>query len=130
MSRGLYVDDDLESSIEFKKAFGHSGVEVDLACGLLTGLARLNDKVYDFVFVDENLKSHGITGDLGGAEYLEQRARILNPDIVTVEFISGMHHYYNRRVTPNHSLMKPIIYRAKEICDILERARTRERENA
>lgn len=131
MSNVLYVDDDLGSLIEFKKAFEHSGVEVDLACGLLTGLARLNDarlsnKTYDLVFVDENLKSHEITGGLWGAEYLQRRARILNPGIVAVEFVSGPN--YNRRVTPNHSLMKPMIYRAKEICDILEK--TRERENA
>lgn len=126
MSKVLYVDDNMKCLIEFRKAFGHSGVEVDLACGLQTGLVRLSDKVYNLVFVDENLESHGITGGLWGAEYIEQRARILNPDIVTVEFISGPS--YNRRVTPNHSLMKPMIYRSREIGDILEK--TRERKNA
>ncbi|MBS3151067.1 hypothetical protein J4443_01665 [Candidatus Woesearchaeota archaeon] len=119
MSSVLYIDDNPENLIEFKRAFGHSGVEVDLACGFLTGLVRLNDKkIYDFVFVDENLTFHKMTGDLWGAEYLEQRARILNPSVVIVEFISGPQ--YNRRVFLDRMLMKPMHYRSREICDILE----------
>ncbi len=120
----LYVDDDLDNLNKFRSLVTDNvvneslAIRLDLACGLIMGLAILKDGSYDFVFVDESLASHRITGDLWGAEYLEQRARILNPNIVTVEFVSGPS--YNRRVSPDYSLMKPMIYRANEICDILE----------
>src|SRR3989344_6459538 len=120
MSRVLYVDDNPKNLIEFKRALGHSGVEVDVACDLSTGLIRLSDRSYDFVFVDEDLASHRMTGELFGAEYLEQRARILNPNVVAVEFISGPQ--YNRKVSPNFILMKPMCYRANEISNIINGA--------
>ena len=127
MSSVLYVDDNPKNLTEFKRSFGHSGVEVDLACGLSAALTILNNKNYDFVFVDEDLTFHLKTGDLWSAEYLEQRARILNPRIVVVEFVSSPQ--YNRRVSPDYSLRKPMGYRANEIFDILERSKG-EKENA
>ena len=118
MSRVLFVDDDLRRLVEFRTAFGHSGVEVDLAHGLVTGFIMLNRNNYDFIFLDEDISTHRVTEDLWGAEYLEQKAKNLNNEITTVEFVSGPH--YNRRVSPDFILMKPMIYRANEIGSILE----------
>jgi DNA-binding response OmpR family regulator len=121
MKRILFVDDNVKNLEEFNMTFcRYEGFEVDVAYGLKVGLIMLSQRPYNFVFLNEELSNNEYKGDFTGSEILEKKAIETNPNVITVEFVSGPH--YGRRISPDKLLMKPFHYRTKDIEEILENA--------
>ncbi len=121
MKRILLVSDDIENLSEFKNMVEDEDIIVDAILGLRDGLKTLENRSYNYIFVDDNLLSDGLNErGLTASETLERKARELNSGVVIIEFVSGPQ--YNRRESLDYSLMKPIHYRKEEMRRILEDA--------
>lgn len=82
--RAIYIDDDPTNRAVMKAMLRTSGVLIDEAADMRTGLQMVNDRVYDVVLID--LRMPGMNGVTG---IRQLRARLDEKGLLPIIVVSG-----------------------------------------